>query len=108
MASLRAPLLTCWPVVTEAAWLLRSRGDAIDAMLRSFDEGVFELLDLGLDALAPIASILARYEDLRPQIADASLIHLAEREEIETIFTLDRRDFSVLRTGRNRALTIVP
>jgi len=36
------------------------------------------------------------------------LVYLATRENVRTIFTLDRRDFSVYRTGRKRALRIVP
>ena len=51
---------------------------------------------------------MERYEDMGVQLADASLVYLAERESIETVFTLDRRDFSVYRTSRKRALTIIP
>jgi hypothetical protein len=36
------------------------------------------------------------------------LVCLATRENVRTIFTLDRRDVSVYRTGRKRALRIVP
>jgi hypothetical protein len=49
-----------------------------------------------------------RYRDARLQLADAALVHLAEREGIRTVFTLDRRDFSIVRLKRNRALKIVP
>ncbi len=42
------------------------------------------------------------------QIADAALMYLAEREGIDTLFTLDRRDFSIDRTTDGRALRIVP
>jgi len=35
-------------------------------------------------------------------------VYLAAREEIETIFTLDRRDFSIYRTGKGRAFRIIP
>lgn len=48
------------------------------------------------------------YQDLKIQLADAALLHLANRESIETVFTLDRRDFSVLRLARNRRLRVVP
>jgi hypothetical protein len=61
----------------------------------------------GAEAVA-IAQILNRYSGLQPQLADASLVYLAERENINTIFTLDRRDFSVYRAARKRAFRIIP
>jgi predicted nucleic acid-binding protein len=51
---------------------------------------------------------MERYEDIRPQLADAALVYLAERERIDTMFTLDHRDFSIYRTGRKRSFRIVP
>jgi predicted nucleic acid-binding protein len=45
---------------------------------------------------------------MRPQLADVSLVYLAGRERIETIFTLDRRDFSIYRTSRGRSFRILP
>src|SRR6202162_562724 len=44
-------------------------------------------------------------ESIRPQLADASLVYLAGREQIEGIFTLDGRDCSLYRTGRKRSLS---
>ncbi len=35
-------------------------------------------------------------------------VYLAEREAIETVFTLDRRDFTVYRFGKNKSFTIIP
>jgi hypothetical protein len=58
--------------------------------------------------LSGIAAILAKYERLRVQLADASLLHLANRDAIDTIFTLDRRDFSVLRLARGKKLRVIP
>jgi predicted nucleic acid-binding protein len=103
-----APLLSCWPVITEAAWLLRSSPSVVQQLLRSIDRGFLELLPLsGADAEA-IASVMKRYEEIRPQLADATLVYLANREQIDTIFTLDYRDFSIYRRGRKRAIRIVP
>jgi predicted nucleic acid-binding protein len=51
---------------------------------------------------------MKRYEDIRPQLADAALVYLADREGIDTIFTLDRRDFSVYRSARKRTFRILP
>lgn len=55
-----------------------------------------------------IAAIMRRYQDAELQLADAALACLAERENIRTVFTLDRRDFSIIRLKRNRALRIIP
>jgi hypothetical protein len=102
-----APLFSCWPVITEAAWLLRSSPDAVQQLLGSIDAGFLELLPLaGAEAMA-IAAVMKKYQSIRPQLADAALVYLAGRERIETVFTLDRRDFAIYRTGR-RALRIVP
>ena len=102
-ASLSPPLLTCWPVLTEAAWILRKQHRPIDRIADAHTAGLFNLLPLESDSLAEIAAIMRRYEDLGIQFADAALAHLAEREDIRTIFTLDRRDFSIIRLKRNRA-----
>ncbi len=108
LRTIRGPLLTCWPVITEAAWLLRAYPQAIGRLMSSFEGLPFKLLALDERDLLGIAAILAKYEGLGIQLADVSLIHLANREGIETIFTLDRRDFSVLRLARGRKLRIIP
>jgi uncharacterized protein len=108
LAKLAPPLLTAWPVVTEAAWLLRKRPDALKAVFGGFANGLFRLLPLDDGDLAAIAAILARHETTGIQLADASLAHLADREGIRTVFTTDRRDFSVIRLKRNRALRLIP
>jgi len=42
------------------------------------------------------------------RFADASLAHLADREGVRTVFTTDRRDFSIIRLKRNRSLKLIP
>jgi uncharacterized protein len=102
------PLLTCWPVITEAAWLLRRSPLAVQRLLGSMDRGFLELLPLAGAEANAIASLMKRYEGIRPQLADATLVYLASRERIETIFTLDRGDFSIYRTVRKRSFRILP
>jgi hypothetical protein len=102
------PLLSCWPVITEAAWLLRKAPRAVQQLLRSVDGRFLELLPLGGAEADGIAAVMKRYEDIHLQLADAVLVYLANREQIETIFTLDQRDFSIYRFGRRRSFRIVP
>lgn len=105
---LPGPLFSCWPVVTEAAWLLRRSPKVVNDLLQSIRSGFLELLPLsGLEADA-LAELLTKFASLRPQLADVALVHLANRDSIDTIFTLDRRDFSVYRLGKNRPFRIIP
>jgi hypothetical protein len=103
-----APLLSCWPVITEAAWLLRRSPQAVRQLLISVETGFLEMLPLAGEEAKSIAELMRRYETMRPQLADAALVYLAGREQIETIFTLDRRDFSVYRNARRRSFRILP
>ena len=105
---LHTPLFTCWPVITEAAWLLRERPHCLYQLFGGFASGMFSLLPLDAEDLPHIAAIMRRYEDAGLQLADAALVCLAERENIRTVFTTDRRDFSLIRLKRNRPLMIVP
>ena len=77
-------------------------------MLRSIDGSFLELLPVAGAEADAIAAIMKRYEEIRPQLADAALVYLAGRERIETIFTLDRRDFSIYKVGGRRGFRIVP
>jgi len=108
LSALVPPLFTCWPVITEAAWLLRKRPDIVARMFEGFTGGLFALLSLTADDLPDVAAIMKRYESASLQVADATLAHLAERENIRTVFTTDRRDFSIIRLKRNRTLKIIP
>lgn len=108
LTQIRDTLLSCWPVITEAAWLLRRHPRAVEKLLLGSAGSFLELAHLSGAEAVPIAAILNRYAGLRPQLADATLVYLAEREHIHTIFTLDRRDFSVYRTARKRAFGIIP
>ncbi len=101
-------VFTSWPVITEAAWLLRDDPEAIQRLLTTCDRGPFRLLPLDQAAARWTANFLKRYRKLKAQVADASLVYLAEREGIETIFTLDRRDFSVYRLSDGRSLRLLP
>jgi predicted nucleic acid-binding protein len=107
-ATLSPPLLTCWPVLTEAAWILRKQFRPLDRIAEAHAAGMFEILPLEADCLSDIAAVMRRYESAGLQLADAALAYLAERERIRSIFTLDRRDFSIICLKRNRTLRLIP
>jgi len=57
---------------------------------------------LGLEIL------MARYADRPMDFADATLVHVAEREGLKTILTIDHDDFETYRIGRNAKFRILP
>ena len=108
LKALRPPLLTRWPVLTEAAWLLRDEPGGIKAIASLVQSESVKLVELDGSVLHWIIAFLDRYASVGAQMADATFMYVAEREGIDTVLTLDRRDFSVYRTTDGRALEIVP
>jgi predicted nucleic acid-binding protein len=106
--TLRPPLLTTWAVLAEAAWLVQRDPKARFALFELGTVGLYTMPEVDTAALPWLERFLRRYFSIRAQLADASLVYLAERDGIDTVFTFDRRDFSVYRFGRNRAFRILP
>ena len=106
--SIALPFLSTWPVLTEAAWLLRSHPEALQHMFLWIHSRKLTLLTLGDESIPWLATFYRRYRNREPQLADASLVYVAERDNLDTIFTLDQEDFSVYRFGRNRRFKILP
>jgi predicted nucleic acid-binding protein len=97
-------MLTCWPVITEAAWLLRDSRP----LFRMLDSGRLECLELDSGAAKWMDQYAERYASLNPQLADLAVVYLAEREGIDHIFTLDRRDFTVYRRSNGQPFHLLP
>lgn len=109
MASLPVgKVYTCWPVITEAAYMLRKHPKQRDDLLLSLANEELVLLQLRERDLKPVHEILSRYDDQEIDLADARLLHLAERESIKSVFTLDRRHFSVLKKRDGEPLRMLP
>ena len=51
---------------------------------------------------------MEQYRDLPMDLADAALVRIAERDKLQTIFTVDRKDFSVYRPSHTDYFEIVP
>lgn len=104
----REPMATAWPVVTEAMHLLGFSWDAQDALWEMLGTDHLKLLPLNERDGLRMRDLMRKYRDLPMDIADASLVRLAEREGLRRVFTTDRRDFGVYRVGRTGRFSIVP
>lgn len=99
---------TCWPVITEASYLLRGYPRQRDELLDAVFVGEFELLPLLAEDLSGIQDVFTKYHDQEVDLADATLVHLAEREDISAVFTIDRRHFRVFRRLNGDAFRLLP
>jgi predicted nucleic acid-binding protein len=103
----RSRLVTSLAVLTEASHLLAFSPDAQRSVIEFAGAGAIEVTDFDAGSLARSAALMKKYEDLPMDLADATLVVLAERLGTTQIFTLDRQDFSVYRIGR-KAFKILP
>ena len=108
LSSLDDSLVTVWPVVTEAMYLLRAYWQAQDALWEMIQSGAVQIISLGIDDIPRMRELMRKYRDLPMDLADAGLVRVAERERLRRIFTLDRRDFQVYRSSRIGRFTILP
>jgi uncharacterized protein len=107
-AELVGPLFTSWSVVTEAAWLLRRLPNSLERLFSAIDDFEIELAHVPQEALPWLKAVASQYGDLQPQVADLTLLYLAEQLQIDQVFTLDRRDFAVYRTAKGRPFQLLP
>jgi predicted nucleic acid-binding protein len=106
LASLPSPVATTWPVVTEAVHVVETpRGK--DAIFEMLERRSLQLLPLDAGDIPRIRSLIHKYRTQPMDLADATLVRVAERDGLNRIFTLDT-DFRVYRLGRDRPFTIVP
>lgn len=101
-------MVTVWPVVIEAMYLLRAYWAAQDALWEMLATGAVQLLPLGRDDFGRMRELMRRYRNLPMDVADAALVRVAERERLRRIFTLDRRDFQIYRPSRIGRFVILP
>jgi predicted nucleic acid-binding protein len=107
-SSLNDTLVTVWPVVTEAIYMLRAYWQAQDALWEMIQSGAVQIVSLGIDDIPRMRELMRKYRDLPMDLADAGLVRVAERERLRRIFTLDRRDFQVYRPSRIGRFAILP
>ena len=108
LSSLNDSMVSVWPVITEAMYMLRAYWQAQEALWEMIEIGVVELLPLGSDDVARMKELMRKYRDPPMDLADAALVRVAERERLRRIFTLDRRDFQIYRPSRIGRFAILP
>ncbi len=103
---LRPPLLTCEPVLTEAAFLLQREGREADSLFALLERGVIRIALDVQEEQADLRALLHRYRNRPMSLADACLVRLAEMHPAGHVFTLDS-DFRIYRRHGNKVIPVM-
>lgn len=100
------------PVVTlpEVAYLVEARHGASRAamVLTRITQGPWPIIGLEAADLSRTTELKGRYADAGLGFVDAALVALAERLGVIRVYTLDRRDFAMVRPSHVEALEVLP
>lgn len=109
LRTLELPLVTTWPAFTEAMYLLGRAGGAAgrQALWKLVLNTGLDIAELSRAALERSATLMAKYADRPMDLADATLVALAEERGERRIFTLDS-DFRVYRIHGRTRFNIIP
>jgi predicted nucleic acid-binding protein len=70
--------------------------------------GAVDLQPISDSELPDLRALMARYHDRPMDFADATLVHIAKRESVSLILTIDHDDFETYRIAGNKSFTILP
>jgi predicted nucleic acid-binding protein len=108
LRKIQDPLVSVWPVLVEAMYLLSFSWRAQKALWEIFETGTVQLLALDNGDISQMKNLMEKYHDLPMDLADAALVRVAEREGLRRILTLDQKDFNVYRLPRKGRFTLLP
>ncbi len=109
LRSIQLPLVTTWAAFTEAMYLIGRAGawtgqKALWQLVLNEDLSIAEQ---PTDSTERIAKLMERYADRPMDLADATLVALAEEHNAKRIFTLDA-DFSIYRIHGRARFELIP
>ncbi len=108
LEQLRLPLITSEAVLTELFHLVGDSRHEKEAAWRLVRSGAVTLATIENSELSQIQTLMSRYADRPMDFADATLVYLAKREALSTVFTVDHADFETYRIEGRRRFRILP
>jgi predicted nucleic acid-binding protein len=105
---LRVPLLTSAAVLTELFHLVGDSRNEMEAAWKFVRSGALQVGPIDQSELPQLHALMSRYWDRPMDFADATLVHLARRESLTTIFTVDHADFETYRIDGRRRFRVLP
>lgn len=106
--SWRGVVVSTEAILTEATYLLGRTLGGRERCLDFFLSGGAILVPSNLSSLRRCRELIAKYSDQPMDLADATLVALAEELETPLVFTTDRRDFTAYRYNDRERFKILP
>jgi uncharacterized protein len=107
-SNVRLPLLTTEAVLTEAFHLIRRTARDADGIWRLLRSGAIRMAEIRDEELPQIQRLMDEYADRPMDFADATLVHVAGRESLNVVLTVDRDDFQTYRLPGRKRFAILP
>jgi hypothetical protein len=95
-------------VLTELFHLVGDSRHEMEAAWKFVRAGALVLATVEDSDLPRVQELMSRYADRPMDFADATLVHLAKREAVSTIFTVDHADFDTYRIEGRRRFRVLP
>jgi len=105
---LRLPLVTSEAVLTELFHLVGDSRHEMEAAWRLVRSGAIALAAIEDSELPQMRALMSRYSDRPMDFAGATLVYLAKREGLSTIFTVNHTDFDTYRIEGRRRFRVLP
>ncbi len=105
---LRLPLVTSEAVLTELFHLVGNSRREMETAWKFIRSGAIRLAAIEDSELPEIQTLMSRYWDRPMDFADATLVYLARREGLSSVFTVDRSGFSTYRIDGRKRFRILP
>ena len=105
---LHLPLMTSEAVLTELFHLVGDNSREVRAAWKFVRSGALTLSSITDADLPSLNALMDKYRDRPMDLADATLVHFAERHSISLILTIDHNDFETYRIRGKRRFRIVP
>ena len=108
ISQLSPPLLTSEAVLTEALYMVSANSYRVESAWTFIRSGILTLGAITDADLPALAGLMFQYRDRPMDFTDATLVHLAQRQAISTVFTTDLGDFQTYRIGGQKRFRILP
>lgn len=101
--SYQGKLITSWAVITEVSHILDFNLQVQIDFLKWCEMGGIEVYTISQDEISNIRVMMEKYSDIPMDLADATLMYIANKESIKNIASIGS-DFDIYRTLKKQSL----